>query len=77
MTLATSSAASMLDRSVNGGRTWREVRYLDGGLGWRDVAYISATTGWLVHGNLPAFISHNELMRTVNAGASRLYIAIP
>ena len=77
MTLATSSAASMLDRSVNGGRTWREVRYLDGGLGWRDVAYISATTGWLVHGNLPAFISHNELMRTVNAGASWLYIAIP
>jgi hypothetical protein len=75
VTLATASGASLLDRSVNGGRTWRMVQYNDGGIGWRDMRYASATVGWIVHGT--GMISNNTLMRTVNAGATWYRIAIP
>jgi hypothetical protein len=71
VTLATASGASLLDRSVNGGRTWQMVQYNDGGIGWRDMRYASPTVGWLVHGNL------GWLMRTVNAGATWYRVAIP
>jgi hypothetical protein len=77
VTLAASSAAGWLDRSVNGGRTWRELSYNDGGIGWRDMRYASPTVGWIVHGNLPLTIGYNGLMRTVNAGATWYNVAIP
>ncbi len=77
VTLATSSAASFLDRSVNSGKTWRETQYWDGGLGWRDVGYVSPTVGWLIHGSTPNWLVSNVLMRTVNAGATWYNVAIP
>jgi len=77
VTLATASAASLLDRSVNGGMTWRMVQYNDGGIGWRDMRYVSPTVGWVVHGGLPWTLSLNWLMRTVNAGATWYGVAIP
>lgn len=77
VTLATASGASLLDRSVNGGKTWRIVQYNDGGIGWRDMRYVSPTVGWVVHGGLPETISYNWLMRTVNAGATWYGVPIP
>ncbi len=78
MTLATSSGASFLDRSVNGGRTWQQVTYSDGGLGWRELAYVSAITGYLIHFNGGPVIAYSQgLMKTANAGASWRTIAIP
>jgi hypothetical protein len=77
VTLATASGASMLDRSVNGGKTWRTVQYNDGGIGWRDMRYASPTVGWLVHGGDPGSVDHHGLMRTVNAGATWYTVAIP
>jgi hypothetical protein len=77
ITLATASGASVLDRSVNGGKTWRMVQYNDGGIGWRDMRYVSPTVGWLVHGSLPGHITDNWLMRTVNAGATWYGVPIP
>ena len=76
VTLATADGASLLDRSVNGGGTWRMVLYNDGGIGWRDMRYVSPTVGWLVHGGVP-FIGYNGLMRTVNAGATWYGVPIP
>ena len=77
VTLATASGASLLDRSVNGGKTWRMVQYNDGGIGWRDMRYVSPTVGWVVHGGLPWTIGYSGLMRTVNAGATWYNVAIP
>jgi hypothetical protein len=77
VTLATASGASLLDRSVNGGKTWRMVQYNDGGIGWRDMRYVSPTVGWIVHGGLPGTVNYNGLMRTVNAGTTWYSLAIP
>lgn len=76
VTLATSSAASMLDRSVNGGRTWTQTMYVDNGIGWRDLAYVTSTTGWIIHGSA-GFPAYAALMRTVNSGASWKTVPIP
>jgi photosystem II stability/assembly factor-like uncharacterized protein len=77
VTLAAYSAASLLSRSVNGGRTWATtVQYNDGGIGWRDMAYATPTIGWLIHGS-PGSFTPGGLMRTVNAGATWYNIAIP
>jgi hypothetical protein len=70
-------AASMLDRPVNRGRTWRVAQYDDGGLGWRDVAYVSAATGGLVHGAGLLDISHNGLLQTTDAGLTWHTATIP
>ncbi len=44
--LATSSAATMLDVSGDGGRTWGTALYLDdGGLGWSDFGFTTPTQG--------------------------------
>lgn len=77
VTLATASGASLLDRSVNGGRTWRMVQYNDPAFGWRDMRYVSLTVGWVVHGSLPWGVNYNQLMRTVNAGSTWYVVAIP
>jgi hypothetical protein len=76
VTLATSSGASMLDRSVNGGWAWTRLQFNDGGIGWRDMAYVTPTIGWIIHGDTSDLI-YNRLMRTVNAGATWYNIAIP
>jgi photosystem II stability/assembly factor-like uncharacterized protein len=69
VTLATSSAVSMLDRSADGGRTWKQVRYNDGGAGWSSLAYVSRTVGWLVHGE-PGQSGVDQLLRTTDAGVT-------
>jgi hypothetical protein len=76
VTLAARDGASLLDRSVNGGRTWTWVQYNDGGIGWRDMAYVTPAIGWIIHGDV-GDLTHNGLMRTVNAGAAWYNITIP
>ena len=48
ITLATSSFSSWLDRSADGGKTWKQVGYADGGAGWSSLSYVSRTVGWVV-----------------------------
>ena len=49
--LATSSAATWLDVSGDGGRTWSTALYLDdGGLGWSDVGFTTTTQGVAIEG---------------------------
>jgi hypothetical protein len=76
VTLAARGGASVLDRSVNGGRTWTGAQYNDGGIGWSDMAYVTPTIGWIIHGDA-GDLPYNGLMRTVNAGATWYNIAIP
>ncbi|MDQ6617298.1 MAG: hypothetical protein M3083_21770 [Actinomycetota bacterium] len=49
--LASSSAASLIYRSSDGGRTWPSpVTYLDGGLGFGDFGFTTPTQGVAIHG---------------------------
>jgi photosystem II stability/assembly factor-like uncharacterized protein len=51
LVLATASAASWLDRSSNGGHSWRTVKtYGDGGQGWADLGFTTASDAVVVHG---------------------------
>jgi hypothetical protein len=50
--IATWSAATWLDVSGNGGRTWSEaLRLLDGGLGWSDFGFTTSSQGAAIEGN--------------------------
>jgi len=69
VTLATSSGASWLDRSADGGKTWKQVTYADGGAGWSSLSYLSPAAGWVVHGK-PGEGSDNQLLRTSDAGVT-------
>jgi hypothetical protein len=75
VTLETFSGGNMLDRSVNGGRTWRITLYPGQAFGWRDLRYVSPTVGWVVSGTLG--VEYNWLMRTVNAGSTWYGVPIP
>jgi hypothetical protein len=49
--LATASAASWLDRSADGGHTWKTVlTYGDGGLGWADLGFTTVADAVVIHG---------------------------
>jgi hypothetical protein len=51
LVLATASAASWLDRSVDGGHHWRTpLSYGDGGEGWADLGFTTAADGVVIHG---------------------------
>ena len=52
VTLATTSGASWLDRSANGGKTWvvEEVKDSGGGPPLNSLSYVSPTVGWVVLG---------------------------
>jgi hypothetical protein len=59
--IATSSGATWLDVSSNGGRTWGEtLRLFDGGLGWSDFGFTTPGQGAAIEGN--------------PAGGSRMYM---
>ena len=61
--IATSSAATWLDVSGNGGRTWAEtLRIPDGGLGWSDFGFTTPSQGVAIEGN-PAAGSHMYMTR--------------
>jgi hypothetical protein len=50
--IATSSGATWLDVSGNGGRTWGEtLRLFDGGLGWSDFGFTTPCQGVAIEGN--------------------------
>lgn len=50
--IATSSGATWLDVSGNGGRTWSQaLRLLDGGLGWSDFGFTTPTQGAAIEGS--------------------------
>jgi photosystem II stability/assembly factor-like uncharacterized protein len=50
--IATSSGATWLDVSGNGGRTWDEtLRLFDGGLGWSDFGFTTPYQGVAIEGN--------------------------
>ena len=66
--VATSSAATWIYASTDGGRHWRTNLFLgDGGKGWSDFGFTTATQGVAIEGR-PANGSHLYLTR--NAGAS-------
>ncbi len=71
VTLATTSGASWLDRSANGGKTWvvEEVKDSGGGPPLNSLAYVSATVGWVVLG-APGMGSPDCLLRTSDAGVT-------
>lgn len=49
--IASSSGASMLYRSTDGGHDWNSpLSYGDGGLGWADLGFTTATDGVVIHG---------------------------
>ena len=51
LVLASTSAASWLYRSTNGGHSWTTpVTYGDGGLGWADLGFTSPSDAVVVHG---------------------------
>lgn len=51
LVIATASAASWLDRSVDGGGHWRTaLSYGDGGEGWADLGFTTASDGVVIHG---------------------------
>jgi hypothetical protein len=60
-----------LYRSGNGGKTWAEIEApgTDGGLNLSCPTYVSRTVGWVVIGE-PGDGSHNQLLRTSDAGVS-------
>ena len=60
--LATASAASWLDRSVDSGVTWKtQATYDDGGVGWADLGFTTAKDAVVVHG--PADTAGNSYGR--------------
>ena len=66
--LATSSAATMLDASSDGGRTWGTALYLDdGGLGWSDFGFTTPVQGVAIEGNL-TLGHHSRMYMTWDAG---------
>ena len=78
LTLEAASGATFLDRSINGGVTWRQAEYFDGGTGMRDLAYVSASTGYTVHvSDSPALAYGLGLLKTTNAGATWTTVKIP
>jgi hypothetical protein len=71
VTLATTSDASWLDRSADGGKTWvvEEVKGSGGGAPLNSLSYVSATVGWVVLGQ-PGLGSDSWLLRTSDAGVT-------
>jgi hypothetical protein len=70
LVLATASAASFLDRSTDGGRTWATVgSFDDGGIGFNDLGFTSDTQGVVIHG-LPEEGGIDQLLMTHDAGAA-------
>jgi photosystem II stability/assembly factor-like uncharacterized protein len=64
MVVASSSAATWIYASGDGGRTWRTALFLsDGGKGWGDFGFTTATQGVAVEG-LPSMGSHLYMTRT-------------
>jgi photosystem II stability/assembly factor-like uncharacterized protein len=61
--LATTSAASWVDVSGNGGRTWGQSLFVDdGGAGWSDFGFTTSSQGAAIDGNL-LFGSHMYMTR--------------
>lgn len=59
---------SVLDRTIDGGRSWTSTTYGDRGIGWADLEFVSPTVAWVVHGFPGA--SNDQLMQTTDAGAT-------
>ena len=71
ITLATTSGATWLDRSADGGKTWvvKEVKGSSGGAPLNSLSYVSTTVGWVVLGQ-PGLGSDSWLLRTSDAGVT-------
>jgi hypothetical protein len=70
ITLASSSGASFLYRSADGGKIWTTATYPNGGTPWNSLAYVSQTVGWVVIDGRPLEDGSNQLLRTADAGRS-------
>ena len=57
-----------MDRSANGGKTWKTVIDDGGGTSWSSLSYVSRNVGWVVDD--PIFTAYNALLRTSDAGAT-------
>ena len=57
-----------MDRSANGGKTWKTVIDDGGGTSWSSLSYVSRNVGWVVDD--PTFTAYNALLRTSDAGAT-------
>lgn len=71
--VASSSGASMLYRSANGGRSWSTVAYFgDGGYGFNDLGFTTATQGFVMRGApfIWRFADFDEMLMTHDAGAT-------
>jgi photosystem II stability/assembly factor-like uncharacterized protein len=69
ITLASSSGASFLYRSADGGKTWTTATYPTGGVPWRSLSYVTRDVGYVVlDGGLLRNEGINRLLRTSNAG---------
>jgi hypothetical protein len=70
-TMTSSSGASWIFRSADGGLTWHAaLTSRDAGVGWADLAYVTRTTGWLIHGAFLMTGGAGSLLQTTSAGAS-------
>jgi BNR/Asp-box repeat len=69
LTIATTSALSLLYYSADNGKTWRTVvSYLDGGQGWNDLGFTTTHGGVVIHGH-PAYTGMpGQLLLTDNGG---------
>jgi hypothetical protein len=73
LAIATSSAATQIYRSVNGGATWTTPLFLDdGGEGWGDFGFTDDTHGFAIHAPIGRY--QNLAPNTTSAGTGTLYI---
>jgi hypothetical protein len=57
-----------MDRSANGGKTWKTVIDDGGGTSWSPLSYVSRNVAWVVDD--PLFSGYNALLRTSDAGTT-------
>jgi photosystem II stability/assembly factor-like uncharacterized protein len=71
LVLATSSGASYLYRSTDGGRLWVDsILFRDGGLGFNDLGFTTAKLGFVIRGAVAWRSKLDDMMMTDNAGAT-------
>jgi hypothetical protein len=69
LAIATSSANTLIYRSVNGGDTWTvPLSLIDGGEGWGDFGFTTSTNGFAVHAPVGRYQSAVSASTTTNTG---------